>query len=48
MTREVMKRRPGARQLVVRVLAGAFGAVVLGVLARELPALVRYAKIRSM
>ncbi|EHR59852.1 hypothetical protein [Saccharomonospora cyanea] len=35
-------------RLSARVLAAAFGALVLGLLARELPAVVRYAKIRSM
>ncbi len=38
----------GAGRLSARVLAAAFGALVLGLLVRELPAVVRYAKIRSM
>ncbi|WP_197320851.1 hypothetical protein [Saccharomonospora sp. NB11] len=47
---KVTKRRSGPRlrQVVVRAAAGLAGAVVLGVLARETPALVRYAKIRAM
>ncbi|MGW9478920.1 hypothetical protein ACWGRK_12190 [Saccharomonospora azurea] len=47
----VRKRRqagPRVGPLVLRVAAGLVGAVVLGVLAREAPALVRYAKTRAM
>ncbi|CAM2908338.1 hypothetical protein SAXI111661_07820 [Saccharomonospora xinjiangensis] len=46
MTRNRTSR--DARPPVARIAAAVAGALVLGVLARELPAVVRYVKIRSM